>query len=214
MHYNVNFKEKRNVLKKKHERFNVADKYYHLSKEEIEKINQQRKIPLYLAVINTTGEYNVSSMIRTACVFGFKKVYVFGRRRFDRRGLVGANHYIDIEMIKSLDNDGNVITEEIVKKIVEEKIAPIVFETDGQNMINVDWKFYINTVLEDGYKPTIFVGNEWEGFDSKLVESLKEMKHTLYVRIPQNGVLRSLNVSNAMSVAAWEIIRSMNWIFD
>lgn len=210
----VNFKEKRELLKKKHERHNVADRYYSLSTEQIKAINEQRKIPLNLAVINTTGEYNISSMIRTASIFGFRKAYVFGRRRFDRRGLVGANHYIEIERINSLDKDGNFLVQKVINKIVHDKLAPIVFEIDGQNILEINWKEYMNNVFEKNYRPAIFVGNEWEGFDPELIKYIKTMDCSLYVRIPQNGVLRSLNVSNAMSIAAWEIVRSMGWIFD
>jgi len=214
MQYVVNFKEKRELLKKKHERYNVADCYYSLSSEQIKAINEQRKIPLNLAVINTTGEYNISSMIRTASIFGFQKVYVFGRRRFDQRGLVGANHYIEIEKINSLDKNGNFLVQKVIDRIVRDRLAPIMFEIDGQNILAIDWKKYMNNVFEKNYRPVIFVGNEWEGFDSELIEYVKNMDCSLYVRIPQNGVLRSLNVSNAMSIAAWEIVRSMGWIFD
>ena len=74
--------------------FNVHDNLKNLSVPELRKICDSDRLPFAMCLLNVTGDMNCGSLIRTACLFGAEKVSVVGRRKFDRRGLVGSNNYI------------------------------------------------------------------------------------------------------------------------
>lgn len=200
--------------KKKHEDFNVGDQFKGLTYEELREIQLNNTIPLNGMALNTYGDFNISAMIRTASIMGFENFYVFGRRVFDKRGLVGSNHYINIVAVDGLKivNVGNPLPKISVNKLKEfietNNISPIIMEINGEDIRDVDWKNYILSLTKYGKKPTIIVGNEWDGFDDDVFDFLVNYKYSKLVKIPQRGVIRSLNVGHCFAIAAWEISRS------
>ena len=82
---------------------NVADEYKGMSVEEIKValLKQQLSCAVFMSQIE--GDFNFSNVIRTANAYNLQKVYYYGRKRFDRRGCVGTNHYIDVLHLSSID---------------------------------------------------------------------------------------------------------------
>lgn len=200
--------------KKKHETFNVSDEYMGLSFADLFDIQRKNTLPVRGMALNTYGDYNISSMIRTSSILGFEKFYIFGRRKFDRRGLVGANHYIDIVPVHGLTEkyttEPKICPEKLKKFLNENNISPIVMEIDGEDIRKVDWNNHILNLTKNGKYPTIIVGNEWDGFDNEVMDMLKNYPTSKIIKIPQRGVLRSLNVGHCYAIAAWEITRNFD----
>jgi hypothetical protein len=52
--------------------------------------------------LNLKSDTNLGNMVRTACLMGCKRFFTAGRRGWDHRASVGANHYMEIAHIEGL----------------------------------------------------------------------------------------------------------------
>lgn len=170
--------------------FNVEDAYQHLSAEEIRRIADAHRLSYAVALANITGDLNTGTIIRTACVLGANRVFIFGKRKYDRRSTVGAHHYIDV-----LHYEGDII---------------------GNHF---DWTLALHTIRVNGYTPVIIEQGGQPLGDMKLSNipgpvclvfgseetgiPLDVCQSELCFTIPQPGVIRSLNVSSAAAIAMW-----------
>jgi tRNA G18 (ribose-2'-O)-methylase SpoU len=200
--------------KRKHENYNVRDELMNLPFYKIIEEQKKNTLPISGMSINTVGDYNISSMIRTSSIMGFENFYVFGRRRFDKRGLVGSNNYIKVECIhglteKYVTEEPKLCVETLKNFLQERKIAPIVLEITGEDIRKINWKEKISNLKNNGKNPTIIVGNEWDGFSEEVFDLLVNYSDSTLVKIPHRGVIRSLNVGHCYAIAAWEITREL-----
>lgn len=171
--------------------FNVCDQYQHLPVEQLKALADTKRLPYAVALANITGDLNTGVIIRSACCLGAEKVFTFGRRKYDRRSTVGAHHYIDVIPFTSADEDNDTF----------------------------DWAFVLHTIRTEGYTPVILEqGGKplWSMFPSELPGPLclifgpenggippEYCQGELWYTIPQPGIVRSLNVSSAASIAMW-----------
>jgi tRNA G18 (ribose-2'-O)-methylase SpoU len=185
--------------------FNVHDNLKDLTVPELRKLCDHDRNPFVMSAINVTGDMNMGSLIRTACLFGAQKFIVFGRKKFDRRGLVGANNYIDIDFVPCLNDDLTIDPQPIIEKLSAETLQPIFIEQGGLELGSFHW-FY---AIEPKGTPCLIVGNENRGVPDNVIDAVFNKEHSLLapltVSIPQKGVIRSHNVS----VAAGIVMSSM-----
>ncbi len=160
------------------------------------------KIPVSILLFNLTGEINIGMIIRTAVVMGCCKVYIIGKKKYDKRTAVGAEHYIDIEYItegtRGADHNKTIQEFDLLTFCNERNIHPILVEQGGENIEEISFKEYIK-----GEKHPCFVfGSESDGLPTHILNLDLPV-----VSIPQLGAMRSLNVSNAASIVIYEYIR-------
>lgn len=165
--------------------FNVRDDLKSLSVEEIRK--HQPKHNFSVCCGNVTGDMNLSNIIRSAVIFGANKVYIIGRKKFDRRGMVGANNYIDIEFVGGMIDELTPDWTGGLTKIQEDGYDPVFVETGGKSMNR--------SILAK--KPCFIFGNEGMGIPNKI---LRDYSHLDIVTIPMYGVMRSLNVASCAAI--------------
>jgi tRNA G18 (ribose-2'-O)-methylase SpoU len=165
--------------------FNVRDDLKSLSVEEIRE--NQPKHNFSICCGNITGDMNLSNIIRSAVIFGADKVYIIGRKKFDRRGMVGANNYIDIEFVGGLVDELTLDWKAGLIKIQNDGYDPVFVETGGKSMDS--------SIL--GKKPCFIFGNEGMGIPSEIID---EYSHLDLVTIPMYGVMRSLNVASCAAI--------------
>jgi tRNA (guanosine-2'-O-)-methyltransferase len=178
---------------------NVRDELKHLSHEEHLLMHDESRLPYAVACINLTGDLNVGSIIRSAAMLGCETVYIYGRKKFDKRGVVGAHNYQRVEYI-SIDLPDEVgdfppdINYEILLQVLEgQGYTPFGLETGGARIDQMAF-----TQIQS---PCIIVGNENMGLPNYLRNKIP------LVSIPQTGVMRSLNVGVAAAIAMSEIQR-------
>lgn len=167
--------------------FNVHDFLQDLPVDQIQSFQKKESLPFAVAVCNVNGELNTSNILRSAVVFGASKFHIIGRRRFDRRGCVGSQNYIDINHIEDEDE---------ALEFLSDEYTPVMIEQGG-----VD----INTVSFYGWRkpPCLIFGSEAEGLPEKYIDYAN--KHNLPVySIAQIGVIRSLNVASAAAITIWK----------
>ena len=151
--------------------------------------------------LNITGGCNVGMCVRIASLFGVGKLYLTGRKSYNRRPTVGQHNYIPIEYISASEGYNNeaLSVEKIIQVIndLKQTYTVVYVEQGGISLRSM------NQILKPE-KPVLFVvGNEGHGIDSKIMSDATG----LVVEIPQRGVGRSHNVANALSMVLWEYYR-------
>lgn len=140
---------------------------------------------------NLKGEFNTPRIIRSGNVFGVREVFVVGTEFFNPYPAVGAVRHTRVRMLKTIDE---AIKE--LRSLGYEIFALLPPSYEGGSIF--DTKF--------GPKTAFIAGHEKFGlsFDPKDYKDIKPL------HIPQVGVVESLNVSVAMSVALAEWVRQNN----
>jgi len=183
------------------EQLNVYSALQHLSVPELKLLNDQTRLPFGVCILNLVGDLNTGIIMRTACLMGAERVIVFGRRKFDRRSAVGSQHYIDIEQENGwTDATHETLCPEKFKAVMAKfNYLPVMIETIGHPVHIFD-----QIPFPDGMKPCLIFGNEGTGIPKNIMD-----EGYWFLTIPQIGVMRSLNVSSAASIAMWEISKSL-----
>ena len=190
-----NYSEIRQQLEE--QELNVRDEFKHLDHEQHLELHDDSRLPYAVACINLTGDLNVGSIIRSAAMLGCETVFIYGRKRFDKRGLVGAHNYQKVEYITiDLPDDVGDFPPDVNYEILIQTLdgmgyTPFGLETGGARIDQMDFREIVS--------PCIVVGNENMGLPDYLRSRLP------IVSIPQSGVMRSLNVGVAAAIAMAEI---------
>lgn len=176
--------------------FNVSDIYQSLPLEDLKEIADERRLPYAVALANITGDLNTGIIIRTACVFGAHEVFMFGKRKYDRRSTVGAHHYIHIHHHESASEDTPFDWEVALQTIRVNGYTPVLIEQGGQPLSEFDPRRVPG-------RPCLVFGSEESGIPPEICDL--EYCYT----IPQPGILRSLNVSTAAGIAMYHTMQEL-----
>ena len=139
-------------------------------------------------------------MIRSACLFGAEKFYIFGRKKYDKRSTVGAENYIDIVQYAydaPIGADESILYDLLELKL-ENNYDMILCEQGGYEINSIQYENLKNRIKN----PLFLFGSESFGIPRSIMRNPNFHK----VSIPQRGVLRSFNVSAAMNIVAWDYI--------
>lgn len=191
----VNYSEIINETASKH--YNVRDEFKSNTVEENREICRDDSLGFGVAAISLTGDLNIGIMIRTASLMGADEFYIFGRRKYDKRSTVGAHNYIDVH------RPGDIDVDNIIKICLDGGYTPIFIEQGGEDIKDVNkLRGWVN-------RPLFIFGSESEGIPEDLMNRIRFRSEvpTYTMSLPQRGVLRSYNVSTAMSIVTWEWTR-------
>jgi len=170
--------------------WNVRDELRDLPKSEILEIANSSTLPFAVLVLNVTGELNLGMTMRTACLMGAELFIIYGLPKIDSRSTVGAHNWLNIKTVDArIPNSVELDYSKLFPLLSEMGYTPVFFDTGGVSINKVDMKTYINN------KPCLIFGNEGLGIPKEVIGDNN------VVTIPQRGVLRSLNISNAASIA-------------
>lgn len=208
----INYKEE---IKKdmRESGFNVHKRFDHLTVPELQEVCKKDRNPFAVCALSVTGDLNIGSMIRTASLYGAEKFYIFGRRKYDRRGVVGANNYIEIEAIDGLvkEANGEIIGFDVNlfwATMLSSPYYPIFIEQGGEVLGKFNWDAFLS---QSQFKPCLIFGNENRGIPENIM-NLDGCPGSLTVSIPQCGVIRSHNVSVASGIVMHDLCTSMGWL--
>lgn len=172
---------------------NVVDKYKNdrLTKwttDLIKKDLQQKAFPYAVCMENLLGDFNLSSVIRSANAFNARAVYYLGRKHYDRRGTVGTHHYTDVINLKT--------REDLIKLKKDYELVAI------ENTVDTA----VNLVDAKYERPPLFIlGEEGVGITPETLELCDR-----FVYIPQYGSVRSLNAAVAGSIVMNDFVTKYN----
>lgn len=191
----INYNEIINETTSRH--YNVRDEFKDNTIEENREICRNESLGFGVAALSITGDLNIGMMIRTASLLGAEKFFIFGRRQYDRRSTVGAHKYIDVERIEGIS------AQNIMEVCLDNGYIPVYVEQGGD-----DIKHLSNFKEQMGeLKPLFVFGSESEGISETVMRLTGLYMPCIRLSIPQCGVLRSFNVSTAMSIVTWEWAR-------
>ena len=213
MTHHINITQHRDqALAENHSDRNVHDSLKHLSVEELQAVSLQDRLPWYTCLINITGDLNVGTIIRTSHCLGAAGVIVFGRRKFDKRGLVGSANYIHVDRVSAMDEELNLDENMFEDYMRQHNLFPVFVETGGTPLPQVNWKSTIGNILSWGWKPCLVMGNETGGIPDNILYSPMGHNRGLIISVPQRGVIRSLNVSTAHALVSGQMCAAMGWM--
>lgn len=181
--------------------YNVADQYRYMTTEQIKDAQTSKALPFAVACLHVQYDINISNIVRSSCINAAERFFIIGRRKFDRRGMVGAQNYIDIVKYQHTGTDGNgKITKDQFYRIMNEyEYTPIFVEQGGNSIWNTDFSTFSN----DNRKFCIVFGSEHIGVDPDISAG------QMLVSIPQRGVLRSYNVSSAAAIVLAKVLNDL-----
>jgi len=170
-------------------KYNVIDAVQSMPTDKVKAIAKSIGIRAAVMFWNSSGNKNIALGVRAFAVLGFKSFYIIGKKNYDARPEVGAKHYIDLHKLRSID----------VKTFFEENdMIPVLVEQGGSPLEEFDFKPYIKS----DRMICLIMGNEAEGFPPELLKMGFPK-----ITIAQYGLVRSLNVSIASSIVAYEYLR-------
>jgi len=76
---------------------NVEDRYRYWSMEAIRKDLGRRSRGFEVAVENLNHDFNIGSIVRTANALGATRVHIVGKRRWNRRGAMVTDRYLEVD---------------------------------------------------------------------------------------------------------------------
>lgn len=174
--------------------WNVRDELKNLTKSQIKTISDSATLPFAVLALNVTGELNVGMMMRTACLMGAELFIIYGVPKIDKRTTLGSQNWLNIKIVDArIPNSVDLDYSKLFPTLCDLGYTPVFFDTGGISINDLDMSQYKNN------KPCLIFGNEGLGIPKQITEN-----HTI-ITIPQRGVLRSLNVSNACSIAIFYI---------
>ena len=165
------------------DRRNVIDRYRYWTVEAIVADLETRRHPLRIAIQNWEHDFNIGSIVRTANAFNVAGVHIIGRRRWNRRGAMVTDRYLDVSHHPSVTDFADQV------------------RSDGCVIIGVD-NLAGAVPLDRSELPQrtcLVLGSEGPGLTDELVAVCEQL-----VAITQYGSTRSLNAGAAAAIAMYQ----------
>lgn len=174
---------------------NLVDEFKGLSNEEVKERLGERRNELEVAIYNVEHDFNFGSIVRTANSFNVAKVHIVGRRKYNRRGAMCTDKYLEIlywddlaQFVLAQQDEGREVV------AIENNVAV------AKGLVN---KKFVQ-------KTTLLFGGEGEGLPVGILEGGEEFEGVKVddVRLIESfGSTRSVNVGVAAGIAMYEWVR-------
>ena len=166
---------------------NVIDYYKAWETSEIAADLAATSMSLTAVAENFANDFNIATLIRAANVFNVAGVTIVGKKRWDKRGAVGAHHYTPV----THRGDARAYYEEL--KASGTRIVAIDNLEGAVALADYQWPA--------GPVATVF-GQEAIGVSNLALEYCDDV-----VYIPQRGSVRSLNVAACAAVILYDYVQ-------
>ena len=166
---------------------NLIDEYKGLKNEQIFDELTKSRTPLEIAIENVEHDFNIGSIVRTANSFNVKKVHIIGKKKYNRRGAMCTDKYLEIIHHATI--------EDFLKTQKDRELIAIENNLERAKPLN-EKTFQSNT--------TLIFGSENNGITEELLEKATDVRF-----IESFGSTRSVNVGVAAGIAMYEYIRQI-----
>lgn len=169
------------------DRRNVEDQYRYWTMDAIRADIAERTLPFEVAIENLGHDFNIGSIVRTANALGARAVHIVGRKRWNRRGAMVTERYMDVRHHPT----------------AADFIADV--SARGLDVIGIDNTPGSLPIEKDplqGVAVLVF-GEESKGLSEEMRAASGRVLH-----ITQRGSTRSMNVGHAAAVAMWAWVRA------
>lgn len=164
---------------------NLIDEYKGMTNEQVFETLASKRTSLEIAIENVEHDFNIGSIVRTANSFNVAKVHIIGKKKYNRRGAMCTDKYLEILHHATLEEF--LETQEGRELIAIENNTPRAKELHTK-------VFMPNT--------TLIFGSENNGITPALLEKAHDVRF-----IESFGSTRSVNVGAAAAIAMYEWTR-------
>lgn len=160
---------------------NVEDEFRYWRRAAIAEEIARRSLGYEIAIENLGHDFNIGSIVRTANALGVSKVHIVGRRRWNRRGAMVTDRYLNVVHHRDVDS--------------------FLGDVSGRlTVLGVD--NIPGSVPLEGYSLprgcVLVFGEESGGLSTQMAAACEDVLH-----ITQYGSTRSMNVGHAAAIAMW-----------
>lgn len=162
---------------------NIHEKFRWWDHADIVAELEKERSQVVSVFMNIEGDFNISSGIRSNLWFNTQGTWIAGRKKYDRRGTVGAHHYTPVshnpeplELLDTLRNEGY--------RLVAAEITD-----DAVPLTTYSWE----------EKSAIIFGEEGLGLSEEVLSVVDDV-----VYIPGRGSVRSLNVATTSGIFLYD----------
>ncbi len=166
---------------------NLVDEYKGLSNEEVFEALSKKRNTLEVAIENVEHDFNIGTVVRNANSFNVSKVHIIGRKKYNRRGAMCTDKYLEI---LHWDN----IEEFLASQQGRELVA---IENNTPRALPLGDKKFTD-------KTTLIFGSENNGISAELLAKAHDVRY-----IESFGSTRSVNVGVASGIAMYEWVRQL-----
>jgi tRNA G18 (ribose-2'-O)-methylase SpoU len=168
------------------DRRNVVDRYRYWSVDAVRADLTARAHPLHVAIENWRHDFNIGAVVRNANAFGAAGVHIIGKRRWNRRGAMKTEAYLDVHHHPTIIDavawagarDLPVVGIDNLPGAVDMRLARL------------------------PRRCFLLFGQEGPGLSARAREAATEI-----LSIPQFGSTRSINAAAASAIAMFEWVR-------
>lgn len=164
------------------DRRNVVDAYRYWSVEAIVADLDTHRHPVEVAIQNWEHDFNIGSMVRTANAFNVRRVHILGRRRWNRRGAMVTDRYLDVVHHRDVPS--------FLDAVAGAGVTPI-------GVDNLPGAVPLET-FELPERCCLIFGSEGPGLTPEVVEGCSAL-----LSITQYGSTRSINAGAAAAIALY-----------
>lgn len=165
---------------------NVIDHYKYWKEEAIRADLDLSRHPFVVLAENFAHDFNISTLLRNANAFLAEEIWIVGRKVWDNRGSMGANHYQHLRRSRGLS--------EALENL--QGWTPVVVD-------NIEGAEPLDTFTWPE-KPLMIFGQESIGVSPPAIRAAERA-----VYIPQYGSVRSLNVGVASGIAMYDFVSKL-----
>lgn len=166
---------------------NLIDEYKGLSNEQVFDALAKKRNFLEVAIENVEHDFNIGTVVRNANSFNVSKVHIIGRKKYNRRGAMCTDKYIEIVYWPSV---AEFLADQCQRK---REIVAIENNTPRAKELHAK-KFKDNT--------TLVFGSEGNGLTQEMMDGADDVRF-----IESFGSTRSVNVGVAAGIAMYEWTR-------
>ncbi|MBR3122369.1 RNA methyltransferase [Candidatus Saccharibacteria bacterium] len=166
---------------------NLIDEYKGLKNEQVFDELEKKRLPLEIAIENVEHDFNIGSIVRTANSFNVKKVHIIGRKKYNRRGAMCTDKYLEI--------------------VHHSTIQDFLKSQEGRELVAIENNIDRAEPLHSKrFQPetTLIFGSEGSGISDELLEKAEDVRF-----IESFGSTRSVNVGVAAGIAMYEFARQI-----
>lgn len=166
---------------------NLQDEYKGLANEAVVEELEKKRNALEVAIENVEHDFNAGTIVRSANNFNVAKVHIIGRRKYNRRGAMCTDKYLEVVYwpdAESFYADQRARNREVVAiENHTERVKPLALKKFVQ-------------------KTTLLFGSEGGGLTEKAIDMADDVRE-----IESFGSTRSVNVGVAAGIAMYEWAR-------
>ena len=166
---------------------NLIDEYKGMTNEQVFDELSKKRNNLEVAIENVSHDFNMGTIVRNANSFNVQKVHIIGKKKYNRRGAMCTDKYLEICHWQNL--------EDFLKDQRDRGREIVAIENNTERARQLHEKEFKKDT-------TLVFGSESDGLTAEMLQTADDVRF-----IESFGSTRSVNVGVAAGIAMYEWTR-------